>query len=98
MTLRNLSLFATVLTLPGIVLCQRSDAQTLAYRAVKEWPLPATSAVGAPGSWKAFPIDQAYVTVRLEPGSGSQLEFKMTRYAHQPTLAQPWDLGWMVKR
>ena len=47
---------------------------------------------------KTVPIDQAYVTVRLEPGSGSQLEFKMTRYAHQPTLAQPWDRGWMVKR
>ena len=51
MTLRNLSLFATVLTLPGIVLCQRADAQTLAYRAEKEWPFPATSAVGAPRPW-----------------------------------------------
>jgi len=47
---------------------------------------------------KTVPIDQAYVTVRLEPGSGSQLEFKMTRYAHQPTLVQPWDRAWMVKR
>ncbi|MCY4586201.1 MAG: hypothetical protein OXB98_09220 [Bryobacterales bacterium] len=43
------------------------------------------------------PIDHAYVTVRLEPGAGDRLEFKMQRYVNQPTLAQPWDRGWMVK-
>jgi hypothetical protein len=32
-------------------------------------------------------------TVRLEPGAGAKLEFKMTRYANQPTLAQPWNRG-----
>ena len=36
MTLRNLTLFVTLLVLPGIALCQRGDAQTFAYRAV-EW-------------------------------------------------------------
>ena len=46
---------------------------------------------------KEVAIDQAYVTVRLEPGSGSRLEFKMKRYANQPTLAQPWDRGWMLR-
>ena len=46
---------------------------------------------------KTTPIDHAYVTVRLEPGAGDRLEFKMDRYANQPTLAQPWDRGWMVK-
>ncbi len=51
MTLRNLTLFVTALMLPGIALCQRGDAQTLPYRAVEEWPQPATSAVGAPGPW-----------------------------------------------
>ena len=45
---------------------------------------------------KEVAIDQPYVTVRLEPGAGSRLEFKMKRYANQPTLAQPWDRGWML--
>jgi hypothetical protein len=47
---------------------------------------------------KEVAIDHPYLTVRLEPGSGSRLEFKMKRYANQPTVAQPWDRGWMVKR
>jgi hypothetical protein len=43
---------------------------------------------------KTVPIDHPYVTVRLEPGSGSQIEFKMSRYVNQPSLAHPWDRGW----
>jgi hypothetical protein len=43
-------------------------------------------------------IDQPFVNVRLEPGSGARIEFRMRRYANQPTLAQPWDRGWMVKQ
>ena len=31
------------------------------------------------------------VTVRLEPGCGSRIEFRMSRYKNPPTLAQPWD-------
>ena len=46
---------------------------------------------------KTTPIDNAVVRVRLEPGSGQRLDFTMQRYAHDPTLAQPWDRGWMVK-
>jgi hypothetical protein len=34
------------------------------------------------------------VTIRLEPGAGSRLQFKMTRYANRPTFAFPWDRGW----
>lgn len=34
------------------------------------------------------------VTVRLEPGAGSRIDFKMTRYANKPTFAFPWDRGW----
>jgi hypothetical protein len=37
------------------------------------------------------------VNVRLEAGSGARIEFRMRRYANQPTLAQPWDRGWMWK-
>ncbi len=29
-------------------------------------------------------------TVRLEPGSGSQIECRMTRYANRPTFSFPW--------
>jgi len=34
------------------------------------------------------------LTVRLEPGAGSQMVFKMTRYRNPPTLAHPWERGW----
>ncbi|MCW5979788.1 MAG: hypothetical protein KIT09_17035 [Bryobacteraceae bacterium] len=39
---------------------------------------------------KEQPVNQAYVAVRLEPGCGARVEFKMKRYANQPTLAFPW--------
>jgi DNA-binding beta-propeller fold protein YncE len=50
-TLRIPSLLALLFVLPGIALCQGADAPALAYKHVEEWPLPATSAVGAPGPW-----------------------------------------------
>ncbi len=31
------------------------------------------------------------LTVLLEPGCGSRLEFRMSRYANQPTLLPPWS-------
>jgi hypothetical protein len=34
------------------------------------------------------------ITVRLDPGAGARLDFRMTRYANRPTLAFPWDRGW----
>jgi hypothetical protein len=45
-----------------------------------------TTTIGAP-----------VITVRLEPGSGSRIQFKMARYKNQPTLAFPWDRGWYGK-
>lgn len=39
-------------------------------------------------------IEGPIVTVRLEPGAGARLEFRMTRYANRPTFAFPWDRGW----
>jgi len=47
---------------------------------------------------KEVPIDRPYVTVRLGPGCGARVVFTMKRYANQPTLARPWDRGWMVKQ
>jgi hypothetical protein len=36
-------------------------------------------------------IDRPFVDVRLEPGCGTRLVFRMTRYANQPTLTHPWN-------
>ncbi len=47
---------------------------------------------------KRVEIDHPFVNLRLEPGCGSRLVFEMTRYANQPTLAQPWERGWVVKK
>lgn len=38
------------------------------------------------------------VTVRLEPGCGSRIEFRTARYRNQPTLAHPWDRGWFGRQ
>lgn len=38
------------------------------------------------------------LAVRLEPGCGARLEFRMSRYVNQPTLAHPWDRAWLGKR
>jgi hypothetical protein len=54
--------------------------------------------VSATVNGKQVAIDRPWVTVRLEPGSGARVEFQMRRYANQPTLAQPWDRGWMLKQ
>ncbi|HUQ91941.1 MAG TPA: hypothetical protein VM120_09680 [Bryobacteraceae bacterium] len=35
--------------------------------------------------------------VRLEPGSGARIRFRMARYVNPPSLAQPWDRGWFVQ-
>ena len=48
-------------------------------------------------SGKSRELDAPYVTVHLEPGAGAQLQFQMKRYANHPTLAQPWNRGWLVK-
>ncbi len=40
------------------------------------------------------PIGAPFVTVRLEPGAGSRVEFRMTRYKNAPSVAFPWDRGW----
>jgi hypothetical protein len=39
----------------------------------------------------AAPINAATLSVRLAPGSGQRLVFKMKRYANQPSMRFPWD-------
>jgi hypothetical protein len=46
---------------------------------------------------KRTPVNSTVLTVRLEPGAGARLAFETERYVNDPTLAQPWDRGWMVK-
>jgi hypothetical protein len=43
---------------------------------------------------KVQPINGPLLSVRLAPGSGARMRFKMARYVNPPTLAQPWDRGW----
>ena len=43
---------------------------------------------------KTQTITGPLLNVRLEPGSGARLQFRMARYVNPPTLAQPWDRGW----
>ncbi|MEO1997963.1 MAG: hypothetical protein ABGZ17_22105 [Planctomycetaceae bacterium] len=38
-----------------------------------------------------LPINARKLTVRLAPGCGDRLVFRMRRFANQPTLALPWD-------
>ncbi len=38
------------------------------------------------------------VTVKLAPGAGARLVFSMRRYAHAPTLTQPWDTPPVLRR
>ncbi|MCZ2077380.1 MAG: hypothetical protein LC130_20565 [Bryobacterales bacterium] len=45
---------------------------------------------------KSETIGGPLLTVRLEPGSGARLQFKMSRYAYRPTLAQPWNRGFVT--
>jgi hypothetical protein len=46
---------------------------------------------------KSVSIAGPLVTVRLEPGCGARLLFRMARYVNAPTLSQPWDRGWFGK-
>lgn len=46
---------------------------------------------------KRTPVNSPVLTVRLEAGAGARLALETQRYVNDPTLAQPWDRGWMVK-
>ncbi|MEJ7604966.1 MAG: hypothetical protein WKF37_01550 [Bryobacteraceae bacterium] len=46
---------------------------------------------------KTQPIAGPLLNVRLRPGAGARLRFRMARYVNPPTLAQPWDRGWFGK-
>jgi hypothetical protein len=43
---------------------------------------------------KSQPVGGPILHVRLQPGSGARLRFRMARYVNPPTLAHPWDRGW----
>ena len=43
---------------------------------------------------KTTELSGPVLAVRLEPGAGARLHFRMTRYALRPTFAFPWDRGW----
>jgi DNA-binding beta-propeller fold protein YncE len=81
MSLQNLGWLALALIIPGAALGQRGAAPELAYEAEAAWPLPPTSAAGAPGLWNL--IQAAGVTVNsngdilvLHRGAHPILQFK----------------------
>ena len=43
---------------------------------------------------RSVTIGGPLVTVRLAPGCGARIVFRMTRYRNLPTFAHPWDRGW----
>jgi hypothetical protein len=47
---------------------------------------------------RTVPVDAPYFSIRLAPGAGDTLTINVQRYVYQPTLAFPWDRGWMVKQ
>jgi len=40
---------------------------------------------------KSTPVNGRLLTLRLSPGSGTKLNFKMKRYSNAPTFSFPWD-------
>jgi hypothetical protein len=43
------------------------------------------------GSGQTVAVNAPSVTVRLQPGAGSRLTFRVKRYAHQPTMTFPFN-------
>jgi hypothetical protein len=40
---------------------------------------------------KTQPLNSSSLTVRLAPGAGARLSFRMARYVNSPTYAFPWN-------
>jgi len=38
------------------------------------------------------PVGAPLLRVRLEPGCGARMAFRMSRYKNPPALAHPWDM------
>ena len=79
--LRYLCVPALIAGFAGVALCQTGDAPTLGYRAVEEWPLPSTSAVGAPGPWNFGQVSGVAINTNgnvlvLHRGAHPILEFE----------------------
>ncbi len=56
MSLKNLGLLALALIIRGAAVGQSGAAPELAYQAEAAWPLPPTSAAGAPGLWNFIQV------------------------------------------
>lgn len=81
MNLRCVFVLALAASFSGNALCQTGNAPTLDYRAVEEWPLPSTSAIGAPGPWNFGQVSGVAVNTNgnvlvLHRGAHPILEFE----------------------
>ncbi len=43
---------------------------------------------------KTVKVDSPVFHVKLAPGAGDRIVFRVKRYANEPTLQQPWNRGW----
>lgn len=87
-------------------LVEKLEADSATVTLVNTNPVDAKTVVVQAGSYAEHQFESAKigdaatsvagssVTVRLEPGAGSRIEFKMSRYKNPPTVAFPWDRGW----
>lgn len=81
MNLRNLGLLAWVWMIPAAAFGQGGDGPELAYQAETVWPLPPTTAAGAPGLWNFIQASGVTVTAEgdllvLHRGAYPILQFK----------------------
>jgi hypothetical protein len=87
-------------------LVEKLDADSATLVLVNVDPVEARTVVVQAGGYGEHRFDSVEVNgktqtiagpllnVRLEPGAGARMQFRMARYVNPPTLAQPWDRGW----
>lgn len=90
-------------------LVQRIEADSVTLTLVNTSPLHARNVIVQMGAYgehtasqvefdgRVVKVDSPYFSVRLAPGAGGTLKIGTRRFVNSPTLAFPWDRGWMVQ-
>ena len=91
-------------------LVQRIEPDSVTLTLVNVSPFHARSVIVQTGAYaeheatnvsvngKSTKVDAPFFQVQLAPGAGTTVTIGMRRYAHQPTLAFPWDRAWMASK
>jgi len=72
----------------ALVNCNRSEPRTVV---VQMGAYAEHECVSVVANGRQITVGRPFFTVRLAPGAGQRLLITQKRYAHQPTLAHPWD-------